>query len=219
MNAKQGVEFCADLICEAKETLVSEEGIGSDVAPCVIAFDENAQCLGWAQMVEEAADRLDQYQRLAVVAGMMRAGWHAHGVAFVVEGYLLVGDSPEDDSTSLAKSFASGNENVFECISIVYGDATGAIRAVSLPYKQELGRKVTWLKEFVQVVEDGAGGSFIEVMRHLFDVVQMIPWPPGASPSRYMKAMATQMRDHGFLLVSEVPVSIEDFNFDSDWNL
>jgi hypothetical protein len=48
MSAELSIEFCKDMIREAKESLVSEEGIGSDVAPCVIAFDQNSECLGWA---------------------------------------------------------------------------------------------------------------------------------------------------------------------------
>lgn len=201
MNAKQNIEFCADLVCQAKETLVSEEGIGSDVAPCVIAFDEEGQCIGWAQMVESATDRLDQYQKLALVAGMMRAGWHAHAVAFVIEGYLLIGTSSEDENTALAELFAAGNENVHECISIVYGDASGLIKALSIPYKQELGRKVTWLRDSVQAVDDAADGTFCDVIRELFDVVEMIPWPDGGSAMECMTALAAQMSGFGFMLV------------------
>jgi hypothetical protein len=210
MSAELSIEFCKDMIREAKEFLVSEEGIGSDVAPCVIAFDQNSECLGWAQMIESASDRLDQYQRLALVAGMMRSGWHADGVALVVEGYMMIGDSEGEES--LAKLFAAGDQNVHECISIVYGNSSGEMRATSIPYKQELGRKITWLTESVQVVDEGASGSFIEVIRYLFDVVEMIPWPTEGSPSRYMTAVASQMGEHGFMLVCGIPGTTTDWD-------
>lgn len=214
MSAKQSVEFCADLICQAKETLVSEEGIGSDIAPCVIAFNEYDQCIGWAQMTESANDRLDQYQRLALVAGMMRAGWHAHAVVFAIEGYLLIGNSEDDEGTGLAKLFAAGRENVHECISLVYGDAFGSIRSMSIPYKQELGRKVTWMKNSVQVIDNAVEGVFVDVIQDLFDVVEMIPWPSNEHIKACTMTMASYMSGHGFMLVWGDP-----WDDSSDWQI
>jgi hypothetical protein len=211
MSAKQSVDFCKELICEAKETLVSEDGIGSDIAPCIIAFDQNEQCLGWAQMAESATDQLDQYQRLTMVAGMMRAGWHAHGIALVVEGYMVTGDL-EDDDKSLASLFASGDKSVDECISIIYGDASGSMLARSLPYRQELGRKVNWLTETTRDVGNEGGGSFIEVLQHLFKVVEMTPWPENESPSSCMTEIAAHMGEQGFMLVCGIPGTVTDWD-------
>lgn len=220
MSAKQSVEFCADLVCHAKETLVSEEGIGSDVAPCVIAFNEYDQCIGWAQMTESANDRLDQYQRLALVAGMMRAGWHAHAVVFAIEGYLLIGNSEDDESTGLARLFAAGHKNVHECISLVYGDASGSIRAVSIPYRQELGRKVTWMKSSIQTTDDAVDGVFVDVIRNLFDMVEMIPWPSDEDIMACTATMASYMGSHGFMLVWGDPKSDpSDWEIPEEWIL
>lgn len=220
MNAKQSVEFCSDLIRQAKETLVSEEGIGSDVAPCVIAFDQDDQCIGWAQMTESVSDRLDQYQRLALVAGMMRAGWHANAIVFAIEGYLLIGNSETDEEVSLAKQFADGNKNVHECISIVYGNDSGSIMAMSIPYKQEIGRKVTWLDGSTQVTDNAIEGIFVEVIRDLFDVVEMIPWPPDGDMTSCMKVMASYMSSHGFMLVWGNPGGdSSDWEIPEEWIL
>lgn len=210
MTAELSIGFCRELIQEAKESLVSEEGIGSDIAPCVIGFDRNSECLGWAQMIESATNRLDQYQRLALVAGMMRSGWHADGVALIVEGYMIIGDSEGEES--LARLFASGDQNVHECISIVYGNSSGEVRAISIPYKQEIGRKITWLTESVQIIDKDASGSFIEVIRYLFESIEMIPWPTVGSPARYMAAVASQMSEHGFMLVCGIPGTTTDWD-------
>jgi hypothetical protein len=205
MDNNPSIDFCLELACSAKEVLVEEEGIGSDVAPCVFAFDEYGQCLGWAQMNESALNSEDQYHRLAAVAAMMRSGWHAHGLALLTEGYLMVYEEDSDEDASLAQLFASGDKNVLECLSVVYGDANGSVAACTLPYRQELGRKIKWLYGQTKRVEDDADGSFVMLLDQLFEHVHCTPWPDDASPSLYMMAIAAKMTDVGFTMVCGIP--------------
>lgn len=211
------LDFCLELSCSAKEVLVEEEGIGSDVAPCVFAFDEYGQCLGWAQMNESALNSEDQYHRLAAVAGMMRSGWHAYGIALLTEGYLMIhNDDDVDEDISLAQLFASGDQNVLECLSVVYGDLDGHTAACTLPYRQELGRKIKWLYGQTRRVDQGADGSFVTLLDQLFDYVDCTPWPRDAPPSIYMMAIAAKMSDAGFTMVCGVPGTETAWNDEFD---
>ena len=211
-DASECVEFVACLVREAKETLVSVDGIGSDLAPSVFAFGADGSCLGWAQMVSGSVDVDDQFERLAGVSALMRSGWHACGVLFCVEGFMRVGDGDGSD-VSLVELFAAGDRGVEECLSLVFGDEFGGVSVCSLPYRQELGRRVLWLDDVRRDEDEDAGGSFVFLLGKLFESVVQVPWPAGVSEREAMGVIAERLVELGFSPVC----AFEDGSFGWDF--
>jgi hypothetical protein len=191
------VGFVADLVSEAKETLVSVDGIGSDLAPAVFAFGADGVCLGWAQMESGSMDLDDQFERLAGVSALLRSGWHCFGVLFCVEGFVHLGGGAGGD-VSLVELFAAGDRDVEECLSLVYGDEFGEVLVCSLPYRQELGRRVVWTGGGRENVENDSGGSFVFLLERLFEFVDPVPWPDGVSGLEAMGLIGERLVELGF---------------------
>ena len=164
--------LCADLRLW-KECLVREEGIGSDCAPSVYAFDGSGGLLGFAVLVVPPVDRGDQFRRLVEVVGLMREGWGAVGLAVALEGFLTVDEGAvfDPDGLSLAERFALGDGDVFETFSVVFREVGGFSRVHSMPYRQLVGRRVEWLSGLARDVSEGVAGGFPRVLERVFDVV------------------------------------------------
>ena len=128
---------------------------------------------------------------------MMRSGWRAHSLAFVLETYVNLGDRDED--ATLAERFACGDKDVVEAISIVWASEDGRRSVFSLPYVVGLGRRVTWeydLKEMV--MNQDSQGAYPSALRDILLKVRFLNRHPAISNARYVTEMAAEIADEGF---------------------
>lgn len=193
-----------DTLTLTKEQLVSEDGIGSDLPPLVAAFDVNHDPIGQAQVATSSESREDQFRRLIAVAALMRSGWHAESLAIALEGYLVL-NSSEKITAPLVSQFAEGNPNVVECISVIFATADGYKAIFSLPYKIELGRKITWLTSHQQFHEnDEASGIYPDVLYEIFEITQLVRYSEAVPSEIALMAVATEIVDRGFHVVCQM---------------
>lgn len=192
-----------DALTLTKETLVDEDGIGSDLPPLVAGFDANNDPIGQAQIATSSESREEQFRRLVAVAALMRSGWHADSLAIALEGYMVF-DQDRSDTTSLVSRFANGDKNVAECLSVVFAACDGYKAIFSLPYKVELGRKITWLSEHQQFYEnDEASGIYPDVLSEIFEITNLIPYSSSLPAEIPIMAVATEIVDRGFRVICQ----------------
>lgn len=191
------VLWLLDVVTQAKEMLVADEGIGADLPPLVAAFDIDDTPIGYAQAIEMESDRRAQFMRLAKAAAMMRAGWHARSLALVLETYVNLGE--DDDDVTLAERFAKGDKDVVEAISIVWASQDGRRLVVSLPYQIGLGRRVTWdhdLKEMI--ASQDSQGAYPSALRDILRDVQFLSEHPTMTKAYRIADVASSIADDGF---------------------
>jgi hypothetical protein len=193
------VEFASESVCDWKGRLVSSEGIGTDVFPSVFAFDGDGVCLGWACLVEPGG--VDDVVRCLGLAGaLFRSGWHAEWLVFCAEGFVFDGDG-EPSGGDLVGLFAAGDLRVSECLSFVGGGVNGFWGSLTVPYVQELGRRVRWLDGVRHDVDGGAAGSFFDVLGLVFDSVAVVPFPRGVSRRVCLEEIGVQVAELGFVVL------------------
>lgn len=124
----------------AKELLVSEEGIGSDLIPSVFGFDAWGQPIGYAALIERPTGN-SSVEPLVQAALVMRRAWGCHIVALLVEGYTA---PQSDDPRSLLERFPT-DPDVRECLTVHAASASGSACNAVQPYTVTVGRKVVWL--------------------------------------------------------------------------
>lgn len=125
---------------EAKQLLVKEEGVGSDLIPSVFGFDAWGQPIGYAALVEHPEER--SVEPLLQAALVMRRAWGCHIVAFLVEGYTAPRGNGTDPRT-LAERFPT-DPHVRECLTVHAATATGATCHIVQPYTVTVPRLVVW---------------------------------------------------------------------------
>lgn len=191
------VLWLLDVVTQTKEMLVDDEGIGADVPPLVAAFDADDVPIGYAQAVSMEVDRRQQFARMTKVAAMMRAGWHASSLAFVLETYLNLGAHEED--LTLAERFANGDKDVVEAISIVWASDDGRRTVVSLPYVVGLGRRVTWEYDLREMaVGEETQGAYPAALADIFRKVRFLSRHPAISRAHHVAEIAGEIADGGF---------------------
>lgn len=125
---------------EAKQALVKDEGIGSDLIPSVFGFDAWGHPIGYAALIERPED--PSVRPLLEAALVMRRAWGCHIVAFLVEGYT----SPRsDDPRTLAERFPT-DPDVRECLTVHAASAGGTTCHAIQPYTVTVPRRVVWLE-------------------------------------------------------------------------
>lgn len=124
----------------AKELLVKEEGIGSELIPAVFGFDAWGQPIGYAALVEHRSPHA--VGPMLEAALVMRRAWGCHIVAFLIEGYTAPRSTHDDDRT-LAERFPT-DPDVRECLTVHAASATGATCHVVQPYGLTHPRRVVW---------------------------------------------------------------------------
>lgn len=123
----------------SKEMLVLTEGIGSDLAPALLAYDATG-CTGCAVLVDRG--ELPSQVLLGHAAAVVRVGWAAEAVTVVTEAYSAPRDSG-DDSRSLAERYPT-DPQVFESLVITTVALNGEAGCLIAPYTLDVGRKVRW---------------------------------------------------------------------------
>jgi len=135
---------------EAKDHLISEFGIGEELAINIVGWvDDELHCLG--QMDLQFGDPKDEQQRLARIfqtAAIMRAGWGCTSFTILAEGW--VSDKPEETrNEDLIQHFTdNANSPVKECLSVLHveeetEDSSG-IHICAQPFTVKAGKKVDY---------------------------------------------------------------------------
>jgi hypothetical protein len=135
----------------AKELLVREEGVGSDLIPSVFGFDAWGQPVGYAALIERP-DGNTSIEPLVQAALVMRRAWGCHIVALLVEGYTA---PRSDDPRSLLERFPT-DPDVRECLTVHAASATGHTCNAVQPYTVTVGRKVVWFDQQLEETETPA---------------------------------------------------------------
>lgn len=123
----------------SKEMLVLSEGIGSDLAPAILSYD-NTGCNGCAVLVDRG--QLPPPVLLGHAAAIVRAGWSAQAVALITEAYSAPRDT-SNDPRPLAERFIT-DPNVHESIVITAVDLAGNSGCLVAPYTIGVGRLIHW---------------------------------------------------------------------------
>jgi hypothetical protein len=168
----------------AKEEVVSEDGIGAELVPTLIAWGADGALLGTASL-DDRLDSLPQHQTV-LLAGVrvMREGWGASVVALLAEAYTSTRST--DDGRSLAERFVS-DPSVQECLTLVLVNELGEAALSVLPFKVGLGRTVEWGEEQRRLFEapDMPNASL------LYTALVMTPAAPSKVERTPMMALET----------------------------
>lgn len=126
---------------EAKEDIVANNGIGSELTPAVYAWNDTGH--GIAILMQAATDPADEHRRIAAAVMAFADGMAVHTATIIKEGYAAQRGT-EDDPRPLAVRFAQGDTSVHECVTAVTSNTEGKATFAIQPYTVGLGRKVEW---------------------------------------------------------------------------
>lgn len=128
--------------CIAKSLLVQEKGIGEDLPPTLVGWDDGTFLIliqAGEQLKTRTRDRrLESLYRCAM---HVRDGWYPDSFTFINEGYCQV-DGTIPETRPLPEAFVD-NPTVSECLTFIHVTATTTV-VVALPYRQLLGRIVDY---------------------------------------------------------------------------
>lgn len=144
MRLTRLAEEALDSARTAKQDLVADQGIGSDLSPALFSWDDHNPT-GWAILADPAPHTNGELIQLIAATSAIAQGWKATTIALTKEGYSAPRDANPDDHRSLAERFAT-DPTVNECINICVVDKHGNACFLVQPYKLALGRKVEWLE-------------------------------------------------------------------------
>lgn len=128
----------------AKESAVSEEGIGEDININIFCWKGNSLVSILQLKHTHLLERDERLERITQAACLMRQGWEIDEYTMIAEGYcsLKPAETKEHDLASL---FAQMDSPVKECISFTH-ISLDEILFVSLPYSVGLGKEITFDK-------------------------------------------------------------------------
>lgn len=200
------VALVAETIKRSKRAVVKENGIGTELAPIIISFNDDNQMIGFAQISQASKDPVDQYKRMAIACHIMRSVWHATKLAVVLEGYVSLRPSHEvqPDPATLVQRFADGDKTVSECISILMCDDEGVGSGVTIPYDVKIGRNVEWGDEYPYDDEENPSGAYSRMLRKVMLEVELIPFPSTVPVEAAMLSSSVEIHDLGFFVFCEL---------------
>ena len=134
---------CLELMASAKAHVVKMDGIGTELMPSLIAF-EGHDLIGYATLHVPPVSPTHFTRLLAEAAGLMVTGWHATGLALVMESYAEAAEPFGEEGgydLSLADRFVT-DPLVEEALWCAYSDRLGSMAMGVILYKQTVGRIV-----------------------------------------------------------------------------
>ena len=200
-NAGDPTSFSMDFAIQAKNNVVFSFGIGSDLHPIIIGFDEDNEPFGFAQMRRPSLTMTEGLQRIAEVGTLMRSGWHCNSLAVIAEGYASTrGISEELDMTkTFAQRFADGDKRVTECLTVAWASEYGECEVSVVPYTIGLGRKILWDLDGGILLKDGRGyGKYPELLLAIAEEVEKIPYPQSVPFELCLLSIANEIEELGF---------------------
>jgi len=158
---------CLELMASAKAHIVEVDGIGAELMPSLLAF-EGHDLIGYATLHTPPVSPAHFVRLLAEVAGLMVTGWHATGLALVMESYAEeaapFGEEGGYD-LSLADRFAT-DPLVKEALWCAYCDRLGSMAMGVMLYHQTVGR----------IVEFGEKILSDDTQHDVFDTEDTLLW-------------------------------------------
>lgn len=153
-----------------KEETVRREGIGADI-PMMLHLRKEGLSLGIAPLLGPRDEVLD------LVVQLVGLG-EADQVVHVCDAYGIQNADWYPDLNDLAKAFAAGDTNVYECLQVVSVRHDGSMSSLHAPYHYD-GRKVAW-DETVDIFRDDdpdltVGGDYPAAMMQGFALQSIRP--------------------------------------------
>lgn len=193
---------CLHLGAQAKASLVTTDGIGSDLLPTLAAYSDPNTIIGYAILHDLPPVPQMTYRRLTQAAGMMVTGWHATGLALIMESYVEANDNPfaSDTDTSLAQRFPT-DPTVDEALWAAYTDHHHNDAMGITTYHQHVGRKVTFddpiLANPDQLGEFDSPGELPNLLRQAL-TLDPEPYPAGSPISTCHSIIAEHIHRLGY---------------------
>ena len=131
-------------MAQAKSTLVSLDGIGAELLPALVAWSDG-EPIGYAIVQNPYLPQRQLQRTLSFASALMVTGWHAEGVAIVMEGYAKPAHlfTETYDREGLAAQYPT-DRSVFEALWAAYADSNGSACMGVMCFKQHVGRLVTY---------------------------------------------------------------------------
>lgn len=134
------IALCVESIKTAKESLVDEEGIGTDLNINIFGWRNNELATIIQLKNTFSIPKNERIASLIEASIIMRRGWGVTEYTLAAEGYCSISPA-ETQGENLAQLFAQKNSPVKECISFTHLKDDDHI-FVAMPYQVKLGRKV-----------------------------------------------------------------------------
>jgi hypothetical protein len=142
-TAKDKLALLIESTCIAKSVLVHEKGIGEDLPPTLVGWDDDTFTIliqaGERMMSRPRDQRLESLYRCAM---HVRDGWYNNTFTFISEGYCQITNTDNPETRPLDQAFVD-NHDVTECLTFIHV-TEGTTTVVVLPYRQLLGRVVEY---------------------------------------------------------------------------
>jgi hypothetical protein len=191
-------------IVDKKTRLVFNGGIGSELNPQVVAFDDQGNVLGVAEMKIGVETHFEQFENLVYVASLMRSGWHASSIALCMEGYMALGLTEKRSSVPLSELFAANDQNVMECLTVVWHSENDESAVYSLPFRIGLGRSVEFLDHEGRGVQNKIVGPYQEGLERVFKEVGIAKYSKDLPRQLYLFSVAMMINKNGFDVDSDL---------------
>lgn len=195
------------MMAQAKSTLVSLDGIGSELLPALVAWHEG-EAIGYAIAQNPHLPQRQLHQSLAFAAALMVTGWQADGIALVMEGYAKPAHlfTEAYDREGLAAQYPT-NPDVFEALWVAYADIDGGTCMGVMCFHQHVGRIVTY--EDPEFSRDDQLDVFLEddtlpnIVYTAVNHLKPLPPPPRLSIQQCRERMAVEIHQLGFSVYLE----------------
>jgi hypothetical protein len=194
---------CLELMASAKEHAVKVDGIGTELMPSIIAF-EGHDLIGYATLHVPPVSPNHFIRLLSEAAGMMVTGWHATGIAVVMESYAEALEPFGEEGgydISLADRFAT-DPLVQEALWCAYSDRLGSMGMGVTMYKQTVGRIVEFgekvLSDETQHDVFDEEDTLLWTIRQHLALLTSKPIPEGITLEECRDAVAGQIHRTGF---------------------
>lgn len=199
------INLIGDIVMRAKQSIVKRDGIGAEISPFVVATNIDGEMIGFAQLARPPKSAPDRYKKMAAAAYLMRTSWHAAMIGVILEGYYSkrsVDDNPIEPD-QMAVKFASGDQSVTECLSMLFHDQNDIPYAMTLPYRIDVGRVVKWSDDPIYVKGTQASGALASMLKTVMAEVECIPFTPAVPEEASLLAASFEIHDLGFLVTCE----------------
>jgi hypothetical protein len=193
---------CLNMMAEAKSTLVHIDGIGAELLPTIVAYEGNT-AIGYAMLHSPPATPEAFMRSMGTVASLMVAGWHATGLAIVLESYAETSEpfSPVPEGTSLAERFAT-DPTIEEALWVAYADRLGGTSMGVTTYHQTVGRIVNYDEPVLSTPDQNADfqteGSIPHLLCYNLSNTESKPAPTDATLDECRSAIATRIHQLGY---------------------
>jgi hypothetical protein len=224
-NALRATGECLAMMAEAKQTLVSIDGIGTELLPALIAWDHD-EPIGYAIIQNPHSSKLT-HTNLTLAAGLMVSGWHANGLAVAMEGYVEDASpfTTDNSGQSLASRFPT-DTSVDEALWVAYANQDNEACMGVMTFKQMVGRVVEFgeadFSRDHQLDDFADPGSVPDIVVRALRDVKPYPMPESATIEQCRQRIAIEIHKLGFSVYLEgnepwVALMGDDIDIDESW--